>query len=55
MYTISVPRTENWKTCSGQRQLYVEGGDWSHMEDLISSLDKLPDQNPLPCQVGFEP
>ena len=35
MYTISVPRTENWKTFSGQRQLSVEGGDWSHMEDLI--------------------
>ena len=26
MYTIPVPRTGNWKTCSGQRQLYVEGG-----------------------------
>ena len=26
MYTIPVPRTGNWKTCSGQCQLYVEGG-----------------------------
>ena len=26
MYTIPVPRNGNWRACSGQRQLYLEGG-----------------------------